>query len=290
MTGRRPAGRAARPMKRSRAIDRADAPRWLGILNRARVAGLLLVVLTAGAVFSLTTDPRVALGAAGSTADVELSGLGYTDSGAVMEALALSDSDSNNVFLLHTSDMRRRLLDLPSVADADVRVVLPNRLVVAITERVAVLRVVHGGATYLLDADGIVLEARAAGAPPLADLPLIDDRRDELGVPFEVGQRIDPTEAQAMLQIGALTPALLGSTTTALTFSADDDDGFVVTAVPYGWRAVFGFYTPTLRPPTLIARQVQCLRTLLADGEGQMDTIYLAPQTDRCGTYLPRPS
>jgi hypothetical protein len=247
------------------------------------------MVLTAGAVFSLTTDPRFALGASGSSGEIELAGLGYTDAGAVFAALALSETGSNNVFLLRTGDIRKRLLDLPSVADADVRVVLPNGLTVAVTERVAVLRVTHGGVTYLLDGDGVVLEARAANAPTLP-LPLIDDRRIELGTPFEVGRPIDPTESAAMLQIGALTPALLGSTATNLVLAADDTDGFTVTAEPFGWRAVFGFYTPTLRPPTLIGQQAQCLRNLLAEGEAQIDTIYLAPQGDRCGTYLPRPS
>lgn len=282
--------RAARPMRRPRAVDSGRAPSWPGVFNRARIAGLLLIVLSAGAVFSLVTDGRFNLGASGATGDVEVSGLGYTDAAAVTEALALSEAGGDNVFLLRTTDMRRRLLDLPSVADADVRVVLPHRLIVAITERTAVLRVAHGGATYLLDGEGVVLEQRPATAPPLPDLPLIDDRRVELGIPFEVGVGIDPAEAQAMLQIGALTPELVGSAATELAFSADDTDGFVVTAGPYGWRAVFGFYTPTLRPPTLIAQQVQCLRGLLASGEGQMDTIYLAPEGDRCGTYLPRPS
>lgn len=278
--------RAARPIKRSRAIDTGRAAGFGSFVNRARLAGLLLVVLTAAAMFSLVTDPRFGL----DSNAVEVSGLAYTDSVAVAEALDLADVGGNNVFLLRTGDIRRRLLDLPSVAAVDVRVVLPNRLVVAITERTAVLRVAHGGATYLLDGEGVVLEARPANAPPLPDLPLIDDRRVELGIPFEVGVAIDPTEAQAMLQIGALTPALVGSAATELVFSADDTEGFVVTADGYGWRAVFGFYTPTLRPPTHIAQQVQCLRNLLASGEEQMDTIYLAPEGDRCGTYLPRES
>jgi hypothetical protein len=278
--------RAARPMKRARAIDTGRAAGLGSLVNRARLAGLLLVVLTAGALFSLMTDPRFGL----DPNAVEISGLGYTDSVAVTEALDLSDTGNSNVFLLRTGDIRSRLLEISSVAAVDVRVVLPDRLVVAITERTAVLRVARGGAIYLLDGDGIVLEVRAAGAPPIAELPLIDDRRVELGVPFEVGVAIDPTEAGAMLQIGALTPALVGSAATELVFSADDDDGFVVTAAPYGWRAVFGFYTPTLRPPTLIAQQVQCLRNLLASGEEQMDTVYLAPEGDHCGTYLPRES
>ena len=93
-----------------------------------------------------------------------------------------------------------------------------------------------------------------------------------------------------MLQIAALTPALVGSAALTLAFSVDDSRGFVVSAAPGGWRAVFGIYTPTLRPPSEIAQQVQCLRSLLATGESAIDTIYLAPQDDRCGTYLPRPS
>lgn len=278
--------RAARPMKRPRAVDTGLGPGWIGIVNWSRVAGLLMIFLSAGFAGSLVSDPRFGLDANA----VEISGLGYTDSAAVVQALALSNTGQNNVFLLRTTEMRRRLLALSSVTDADVRVVLPDRLVVAITERTAVLRVAHGGATYLLDTDGVVLEARPANAPPLPDLPLIDDRRVDLDIPFEVGVGIDPTEAQAMLLIGALTPTLVGSAATELTFSADDTDGFVVTAAPYGWRAVFGFYTPTLRPPTLIAQQVQCLRNLLAEGEAQIDKIYLAPQGDRCGTYLPRPT
>jgi hypothetical protein len=216
--------------------------------------------------------------------------LRYTEPAAANNAVALSNLNSNNVFLLRTGDIRRRLLELPSVAAADVRVALPDRLIVTITERTPVLRVTHNEATYLVDGDGVVLDVTESDTPAVLSLPLLDDRRVELGIPIEVGHAIDPTEATAMLQIGALTPALVGTASPRLTFSVDDSDGFVVSASPDGWRAVFGFYTPTLRPPSEIAQQVQCLRSLLATGEAAIDTIYLTPQDDRCGTYLPRPS
>ena len=272
---------AARPIGRSR-----EPVGWRRLTTRARLAGLALAIISGGAIGWLVTSHQFALAADG----VEISGIQYTDAAVVRDALNLPASGSPNVFGLHADAMRRALLALPAVAAADVHVALPDRLVVNITERTAVLGVAHGGATYLLDGDGVVLEQRAANAPAVADVPLIDDERVKLGISFDVGQRIDSTESAAMLQIGALTPALVGSSAASLTFSANDSDGFVIAAVPSGWRAVFGFYTPTLRPPSQIAQQVQCLRSLLATGESAISTIYLAPADDRCGTYLPRPS
>lgn len=278
--------RAARPVTRSRT---RESDGWRGLVTRVRVAGLLLVLTTAASVGWLATDDTFAVGPAG-TGNFDLTGLHYTDLAAAINAVALSNLGSNNAFLLRTTEIRRRLLELPSVADADVRIALPNRLIVAVTERAPVLRLRQDGATYLVDGDGVVLDVSAVDTPQILGLPLIDDRRVELGIPIEVGQKIDPTEATAMLQLGALTPALVGSSATQLAFSVDDSDGFVVSAGPDGWRAVFGFYTPTLRPPSEIAQQVQCLRSLLATGESAIETIYLAPQDDRCGTYLPRPT
>jgi hypothetical protein len=279
--------RAARPIRTSRTSPvslREDG--WRALVSPERLIAAALIVVTAGGILWLATSKQFALAADG----VEIAGVHYTDAVVVREALNLPADSAPNVFGLHTDAMRRTLLGLPAVSAADVHVALPNHLVVNITERTAVVQVAHAGVIYLVDADGIVLESRAASGPAITDLPLIDDRRIELDIPFEVGGQVDPTETAAMLQIGALTPALLGSSAVTLAFSATDTDGFAVTAAPQGWRAVFGFYTPPLRPPTQIAQQVQCLRTLLATGEAQIQTIYLAPSNDRCGTYLPRES
>jgi len=101
---------------------------------------------------------------------------------------------------------------------------------------------------------------------------------------------VDRVDLDAATRLGSLLPADIGSAAQKLAVFVSDANGFTVRTQPTSWEAVFGFYTPSLRPPTLIAQQVQCLRNLLASGEGQMDTIYLAPEGDRCGTYLPRPS
>lgn len=275
--------RAARPINRSRG---RDIDGWRGLITPARAAGFILALAAAGSIGWIGTDHRFNLDAA----SVEIGGLHYTDAAAVRGAMGLPLDSSSNAFVLRTDAMRRALLALPAVAAAEVRVVLPNRLIVSITERTPVLRVTHGEATYLVDGDGVVLDVTTAETPQIAALPLIDDRRAELSTDIEVGKPMDPTEATAMLQIGALTPDLVGSTAPTLAFSVDDKDGFVVSAGQDGWRAVFGIYTPTLRPPSEIAQQVQCLRSLLATGESAIRTIYLAPRDDRCGTYMPRPS
>ena len=52
-----------------------------------------------------------------------------------------------------------------------------------------------------------------------------------------------------------------------------------------GWRALFGYYTPTLQPPEVIPRQVQCLQWLLASEERKLETVRLALSDETCGTF-----
>jgi hypothetical protein len=232
----------------------------------------------------LVTDGRFAL----DEATIEVSGLRYTDPSLVRETIGVPVDSTPNLFRLRTEQMHRALVALPAVAGAEVEAVLPNRLIVSISERTPVLAVMRGSSAYLVDGDGVLLDMIDRGQTSIADLPSIVDRRTSLGVEFEVGQRLDATESSAMLQLGAITPSLVDSDAASLTVSVDDRDGYVIEAAPSGWRAVFGHYTPTLRPPEIISQQVQCLRSLLAEGESAIDTVYLVPLDDRCGTYLPR--
>ena len=48
---------------------------------------------------------------------------------------------------------------------------------------------------------------------------------------------------------------------------------YVIESDDRGWRALFGYYTPTLQPPEVIPRQVQCLRWLLASEERKLETV-----------------
>ena len=89
------------------------------------------------------------------------------------------------------------------------------------------------------------------------------------------------------------TPAFLGSTARSLAIAVTDQEGFTVDGRPGLWHAVFGVYTITLRPPTIIPVQAQCLASLLEAGlppvhEQSIDVIRLAPTDARCGTYTVR--
>lgn len=266
---------------------RSDGPgRFRSLPSPARVAGIVLLIGSVVGIGWLVTAHDLELDAS----SLEMSGIQYTDPTAVAAILAPAVSGGSNVFLVRTGSIRAQLLALPTVATADVRAALPHRLIVNITERVPVLAIRQGGSVYLVDGNGVVLDDRAPDAPGLEGLAVLDDRRVTAAIVYATGDLINVVDSQAMLTLAALTPTLLGSSATTLMVSVNDTDGYVVSAAPYGWRAVFGHYTPTLRPPAQIERQVQCLETILADGEQVLDTVYLAPNEGRCGTYLPVPT
>ena len=73
----------------------------------------------------------------------------------------------------------------------------------------------------------------------------------------------------------------------ALEVQLDDQDGWTVRpAVAASWTAVFGFYSPTLRPADLVPQQVRLLRSLLAGREAHLLRIILADGMH--GTYTTR--
>ena len=253
-------------------------------INRWRIAGLALLIGSAAVIGWLVTSEQFVV----DESRVEMSGLGFTSESLVRSTTSLDPADRPNVFLVPTQQFERALAALPHVADAEVSAVLPDRLLIEITERSPVLIIRRPTGDYSVDADGVVLQRVPRSSSSGGELPLLEDERIELGQELEVGGQIDATDVAAMLRLLALTPAALGSQASTLSLTADDEDGYVVVAQPFGWRAVFGHYTPSLRPPEIIGDQVECLRSVLGRGESTIDTIYLAPNDDRCGTYLPR--
>lgn len=116
-----------------------------------------------------------------------------------------------------------------------------------------------------------------------ADLPTVDDGRlvDE---PPTMGSRLPLADLAVMRQLLALTPELLDSRAEELWLRVDQLDGYVL-ASDRGWQAVFGHYTPSLQPPEVVPRQVQCLRWLLASRERELERVRLAVTDDECGTF-----
>ncbi len=240
------------------------------------------MIACAGAAYWMLTDDRFSIAAPQVTG-----GVSYTDLSALLTAAGVGDGQHPNVVRLRTSDMASAMMSFPALADAQVTTALPNTVTIDLSERVPVFALQRDGSLYLVDAGGLVLAVADPAQASALGLPLVDDTRTQAVSAVDVGGQIDPIDLAAILQLGALTPADLDSAAASLALAVGDDEGFVLVAQPSGWRAIFGMYTPNLRPTDLIPRQVQCLRSLLGAGERDVSTIYLAPLDERCGTYVP---
>ncbi|MFI5262623.1 MAG: cell division protein FtsQ/DivIB, partial [Candidatus Limnocylindrales bacterium] len=215
----------------------------------------------------------------------------YTGAQAVRQALGLDGSAPINLITLQTGPLEAALRALPAVdparADAaSVVVALPDRLLVTIQERQPIVIWQVDGHRFLVDVSGTLF---ADLAPDAADpgLPIVLDSRADSAT-LAIGASLDPSDLAAVRQLAAVTPAFLGSGAASLALAVTDDEGFTVDAQPGLWHAVFGVYTATLRPPTIVPAQVQCLASLLAGHEASLAIIRLAPSPNRCGTYTER--
>jgi hypothetical protein len=258
------------------------------VLAPWRVLGAVLAVATLTGVVWLASNHEFDV----DLTAVEISGVEFTSPQTVKTIVTLAaHAERPNAFRIDTGAIRRALVELPAIEEARVDVTLPDRLSVEVTERTPVFVLRSAAGDFLVDDGGFVLAiADMVSEEALLVLPSIDDRRvDFQPTPdLGIGGQVDEISLAADLRLAAVTPALLGTSYDRLALSIDDADGYVLTAEPNGWRAIFGHYTPTLRPVDLIDRQVECLRSKLAGGESDIETIYLAPLDDRCGTYLPR--
>ena len=269
-----PVRSAARPRRQTPPVRRASARGSL-----SRVAALLVAVVAVAAGAALVASPAFAL------QRLELSGARFTGRDIVARAAGLAGGSPPNAFTLDTASVRATLRALPAVIDVDVEVALPDLLRVRLVEREPVLAWRVGPHWYLVSADGVVL---AEQEEPVSGLPVFADERTGRP-PLTPGGTLDPTDLAAARRLGSLTPQLGGTKAPALSIHLTDEEGFVVSAVNQPWRAVFGVYTPTLRPPDIIPAQVQCLASLLAaQGETRVSTVYLFPDGDRCGTFIAR--
>ncbi len=282
---RRPGGQARRP-KRTRRASAGLSPLRAGAALLMVVAVLVGYGVTASSVFAFRTlEVEDAAVQRIVTDDVIAQQLGLT-------------RGTTNLFLVWTDRLEASLRQLPAVTSADVAIRLPDTVQVHVVERVPILVWIVGAHRYLVDRDGTIFAdvgtaggdqagAGSASAGTLgADLPaVVDDRA--AAASLAVGGQLDPVDLDAATRLGSLRPGDVGSRAAALRLSVDDEDGFTMRPSSGPWTAVFGFYTPNLRPPSMIPGQVQSLRSLLLDqGEAAVRRVTLATGTG--GTYLPR--
>ena len=140
-----------------------------------------------------------------------------------------------------------------------------------------------------LEAAPTVDPGAVSGSQSLA-LSLVHDRR-AADAGLGLGGVIDAVNLDAAYRLAGLTPADVGSTTSALAVVLDDDHGFTLSSVPTGWVAQFGFYSPNVRKVTVIPTQVRDLRSMFAQfGEAKVFWVFLVSDisSDHLNTYLPR--
>jgi hypothetical protein len=234
------------------------------------------VLAAAGALYGATSSEAFRLERLG------VSGIGRTSEVAVRGVVEGVVGRRPNLFRVRTGEIATAIAELPAVQSADVRVVLPDRLDIVVTEREPILVWAVGERRLLADAEGRILaeaDDQEAGA-----LPIAEDGREDAIIPAP-GERLDPTDLAVVRQLGALSPPSIGSKASRLKLAVDDRMGWTITAEPTGWQAVFGVYASRIRTPDVVAAQVQCLASLLATDEARISTVYLAPSGDRCGTF-----
>lgn len=206
-----------------------------------------------------------------------------TDPAAIQGRVGLTPGASN-LFLVRADDIAATLRSLPAVTDAQVTVDLPDTLRVHLVERQPILAWVVGAERFVVDRDGVLFAAYPVDQPgPSKALPTVTDERAS-SAGLAVGSRLDPVDLDAATRLGSLVPADVGSAKKRLLVTVDDTDGFVVQPSPGGPIAVFGFYTPTLRPPDMIPGQVRLMRSLIAGREASVYRVVLASETN--GTYV----
>jgi POTRA domain, FtsQ-type len=257
-------------------------PRGGGIKRRS--AGL--TPLRAGAILLMLLCAAGAYGVVGTGAfafrHLKLDGEHYTSEDTVTAALALQQGA--NLVRLRTDTLVDALRTIPTVGDAQISIELPDTVRVHIDEREPILIWAVGDARFLVDRAGLLFAPAGDGtAEAVADLKVVHDTRMTAGS-LAVGSILDPIDLDVATRLGSLKPADLASGATGLDVTVDDAEGFVVSSGKDGWIATFGIYTPTLRPPSMVAGQVRLLRSILVkQGEANLARIDLARTTE--GTF-----
>jgi len=279
MTARNPrryrAAAAAGSRRRQPRVRRASAG-----LSPTRAGAILAMLLTAGAIYGLAATSAFGYGR------IEIAGTLVTPPAKVEAMLGLKKG--TNLVGLATEPLEAQLRDIPSVADANISVGLPDTIRVDVTERRPIVIWAAAGHRFVVD-DGGTLFADVGKTPPpaIAALPVVtDDRRS--AATLAIRSILDPVDLDAATRLGSLTPEKVGSSAAALAVRVTDERGFTVSSGAKGWLAVFGFYGASQRTPALIPGQVQLLGTLLAGREALVATVILAD--DRDGTFIPKPT
>ncbi len=177
---------------------------------------LLLAILSGVAFFLLLSDTRF------SIAHAQVIGNQYLSSDAILRRAGVEHA---NIFSLDIQDVAARVSLIPQVKEAHVRLGLPNRAVIVVTERTPVLNYVREGQMLWVDEEGHVFPA----GDFRTDLPVL---LDDDGSASPDGQHLNPALLQAMAWLSAAMPNL-----TEFNYRSEYGLYFIS---PEGWKVFLG--------------------------------------------------
>lgn len=251
-----------------------------GGLSPVRASALLALLISAGAIFGLSTTSAFGF------SQLDVRGAVLTPVEAIRGAAGVDPG--TNLVSLWTEPILVRVRGITSVRDATAAIGLPGTLELTISERRPIVVWQVGSERYAVD-DGGLLFARVTSDPTgaTASIPIVVDERREASS-LGVRSTLDPIVLDAATRIGSLTPSQVGSHADGFRVRVTDERGFTLSSGPDGWLAVFGFYGRSQRTPALIPGQVQLLGALIAGREDRIQTVILADDKD--GTFIPKPT
>jgi hypothetical protein len=254
---RRSGGHARRPGTSLRNRVRGRLP------TRGRVLAVLLFAASVAGLVTLVNGPWLRVNVVAHTG-------GRFTSTLVLDQII--DGYRGVPLLSVDSDaLRRRLTELPAVADAQVTMQLPGELRVRIAEKQPAFIWRTTAVQLVGAADGsIITELLLSDQPDAAlrRLPVVQDDRFPSRA-LTVGDVLPAAELRVALRLFALDPELLGSRARRLSVSLDDQYGFLLTSPQPAWRAAMGFYELDPREDRASAnarleQQLAAIRTLFA--------------------------
>ena len=256
-------------------------------LTPGAAAQLRRLALVALLLASFLLPPVAARASLTTVGQISVAGTTLLDPEAVIAAANIPIGSS--LLGVNLRDAEEAVAALPLVASVRVSAGLPDGIQIRVREKSLLLRWQIGDRIYAVSESGELLGETASlnlapsAAAALAAAPLLYDDRTPSPLPT-VGQ-LTATELDVATRLASLTPEDLGTAATTLTLRLLSDFGFVVEATgpSIEWNAVFGIYSATIRPTSMIPGQVRLLRSLLAGRETRIGWVILAD--DQAGTY-----
>lgn len=188
--------------------------------RRAVVITVLVAVLAiVAALLTLLYSPYFAVD------EVEVRGVSYVDPGTV--SAAVDGARGHSILTLPTDDLARSAAAVPGVRSAQVERRWPHGMRVQVTERTPLATVTEpGGATVIVDADGVPLPDAAGKGHQLVPLQVEDGADDPSG------------STRAMLDVVASLPQDLRGRIGAVTASSPTDVSLALTTSQHGTKTL----------------------------------------------------